>query len=135
MLIQRWKKIALEKCSKLCHYGRMKPETFGLQATVTGGGLPEEWQTLLASQASTLAALLSRMQTAVGTMRQQQAPVARWQALAAEAERVLTAQAQERRGLGDQHPSRDQAAQQAGHTPRSSKGLGTPWPPCCTTWV
>src|SRR5262249_26520368 len=23
----------------------------------------------------------------------------------------------------------------AAHTPRSSSGLGTPWPPCCTTWV
>jgi hypothetical protein len=21
------------------------------------------------------------------------------------------------------------------HTPRSSKGLGTPWPPCCRMWV
>jgi len=62
---------------------------------MVGGGLPEEWQALLATQASTLTALLSRMQTAAATLRRRQAPAARWQALAAEAERVLTAQAQE----------------------------------------
>ena len=72
----------------------MKPEAFGLQAAGAGGDLPEAWQALIASQASTLAALLSRMQTAVATMRQREAPAARLQALAAEAERVLTAQAQ-----------------------------------------
>jgi len=33
---------------------------------------PAEWQALLASQASTLAALLSRMQTAAATLRQRQ---------------------------------------------------------------
>ena len=27
------------------------------------------------------------------------------------------------------------SGQQANHTPRSSKGLGTPWHPCCRTWV
>src|SRR5262249_42056424 len=50
-------------------------------------------------QASTLATLLSRMQTAATTLRQQQAPAARWQALAAEAERMLTAQAQQQVSL------------------------------------
>ena len=107
---------------------RMEPSTFGLQAAGAGGGLPAEWQALLASQASTLAALVSWVQTAAVTLRPRQAR-------AAEAERVLTAQAGERRVLGDQHPSRDQTGKQAGHTPRSSKGLGTPWPPCCRTWV
>ena len=66
----------------------MKPSTFGLQAAGAGGEIPEEWQALLASQASTLAALLSRMQTPAATMRQRQA-------LAVEAVRVLTAQARE----------------------------------------
>jgi len=55
----------------------MEPSMFGLQAAVAGGNLPEEWQALLASQASTLAALLSRVQTAVATMRQREAPAAR----------------------------------------------------------
>jgi hypothetical protein len=54
-----------------------------------------------------LAALLSWMQTAIETMHRRQAPVARLQALAAEAERVLTAQAQEQvmleRELGQLH--------------------------------
>jgi hypothetical protein len=49
----------------------MKPEAFGLQVVGSDGDLPEEWQTLLASQASMLAALVSRMRTAVATMRQQ----------------------------------------------------------------
>jgi hypothetical protein len=87
-------KIALEKRSKLCHYGRMTPEAFGLQAAVTGGDLPEEWQALIAAQVSTLAELVSRMQTTVATLRRQQAPAAQLQALAAEAEGMLTAQAQ-----------------------------------------
>jgi hypothetical protein len=64
---------------------RMHPPPFGVQATVAGGALPEEWQALLAAQASTLAALLSRMRTAVATMRQRQAPAAQLQALAVEA--------------------------------------------------
>ena len=74
---------------------RMEPSTFGLQAAGAGGEIPEEWQALLASQASTLTALLSRMQTTAATMRQRQAPAAQLQALAAEAEGVLTAQVQE----------------------------------------
>jgi hypothetical protein len=35
----------------------MTPEAFGLQAAVTGGNLPAEWQALIASQASLLATL------------------------------------------------------------------------------
>ena len=66
----------------------MTPAAFGVQAAGAGGDLPEEWQALLVTQASMLTALLSRMQTTAATMR-------RRQALAAEAERVLTAQAQE----------------------------------------
>jgi len=120
---------------------------FGMQESVTGGDLPEEWQALIASQASTLAALLSRMQTAAATMRRRQAPATRWQALAVEAERVLTAQAQGqshvahegcnepdprrrwrrpavggegRLGLGDQYPSRDLSREG-----RHRRGLGT----------
>jgi hypothetical protein len=77
----------------------MEPSTFGLQAVGAGGDLPEEWQALIASQASTLASLLSRVQMTVATLRQRQAPAARWQALAAEAERVLTAQAQQQVSL------------------------------------
>ena len=72
----------------------MTPEAFGLQAAVTGGDLPEEWQALIASQASLLATLLTQIQTTAATLRRQQAPAAQWQALAAEAERMLTAQAQ-----------------------------------------
>ena len=68
----------------------MHPPTFGLQTAAAGGDLPEEWQqALIVSQASTLAALLSRMQAAVATLRQRQPPAARLQALAVEAERVL----------------------------------------------
>src|SRR5438876_625872 len=127
----------------------MTPETCGLQAAGAGGDLPDEWHTLVRQQASTLAALLSRVQTTAATMRERQAPAVQVQALAAEAERVLTAQAQRqvnvaqdgcnepdprgwwrlptvggegRRELGDQQPSRDQAGKQADHTPRSSKG-------------
>lgn len=68
----------------------MKPETFGLQAAAAGGDLPEEWQVLIVSQASTLAGLLSRMQTAAATMRRRQAP----------AERIVQMNAAELRELG-----------------------------------
>ena len=128
----------------------MDSPPFGVQTAVAGGDLPEEWQALFAHQAAVLVALLSRMRTAAAAMRQ------------APAERVLTTQAQGkvnvaqdgcnesdqrrrwrlpavggqgRRVLGDQQPSRDQTGKNDDHTPRSSKGLGTPWPPCCTTWV
>src|SRR5262245_5952364 len=77
----------------------MDSPTFGLQATGAGGDLPEEWQALIASQVSTLVALLSRIQTTAVTLRQRQAPAAQLQALAAEAERVLTAQAQQQVSL------------------------------------
>jgi hypothetical protein len=59
-------KIALEKCSTLCHDGRMTPEAFGLQAAVMGGDLPAEWQALMQSQASLLATLLTQIQTTGG---------------------------------------------------------------------
>jgi hypothetical protein len=87
-------KIALEKGTKLCYCSRMHPPTFGLQAAVTGGDFPAEWQALIQSQASLLATLLSQIQTTAATLRRQQAPAAPWQALAAEAERMLTTQAQ-----------------------------------------
>ena len=73
--------------------------TTGLQATGAGGDLPEEWQALIAFQVSILTALLSRMQTAIETLRQRQAPATQFQALAAEAERVLIAQAQQQVSL------------------------------------
>jgi hypothetical protein len=73
---------------------RMHPPMFGLQAAVTGGAPPEEWQALITSQASMLATLLTQIQTTAATLRRQQAPAAQWQALAAEAERMLTAQTQ-----------------------------------------
>jgi hypothetical protein len=46
----------------------MKPEVFGVHAAGPRGDFPEEWQALMASQASTLAALLSRMQIAAATI-------------------------------------------------------------------
>jgi hypothetical protein len=73
---------------------RMEPSTFGLQAACASGDLPEEWKALIASQASLLATLVTQIQTTVATLRRQQAPAAQWKALAAEAERMLTAQAQ-----------------------------------------
>src|SRR5262245_48732799 len=73
---------------------RMRPTTFGLQMAKAGGDLPEEWQALITSQASLLATLLTQIQTTVATLRRRQAPATQWQALAAEAERMLTAQAQ-----------------------------------------
>ena len=83
-------KIALAKCSMLCHHGRIQPEALAckrlwLVATSLRSGR-------LASHASTPATLLSRLQT---TVRRRQAPAARLQALMAEAERVLTSQAQQ----------------------------------------
>jgi hypothetical protein len=72
----------------------MQPETCGLHVAGPGGDLSEEWQVLVMKQALTLAALVSRMQTTVATRRRGQAPVARGQARAAEAKRVLTAQGQ-----------------------------------------
>src|SRR5262245_26638371 len=72
----------------------MEPSMFGLHAAGSDGNLPEEWRALIASQASLLATLLTQIQTTAVTLRQRQAPAAQWQALAAEAERMLTAQAQ-----------------------------------------
>ena len=78
---------------------RMDSPTFGLQATGASGDLPEEWQALIASQVATLVALLSRIHTTAVTLRQRQAPAAQIQALAVEAARVLTAQAQQQVSL------------------------------------
>jgi len=77
----------------------MDAPPFGLQTTGAGSDLPEEWQALIAAQAATLAALLSRVHTTAATLRQRQAPAAQLQALAVEAERVLTAQAQQQVSL------------------------------------
>jgi hypothetical protein len=87
----------------------MESSTFGLQVADAGGDLPKEWQALIASTTSMLGALLSRMRTTAVTQRQ--------------------------RVLGPQQPSRDPTGTQADHTRGSAKGLGTPWPPCCRTWV
>ena len=78
---------------------RMDSSTFGLQTAGAGGDLPEEWQALIASQAATLGALLSRIHTTAAALRQRQAPAAQVQALAVEAERVLTAHAQQQVNL------------------------------------
>ena len=51
----------------------MKPEVLGARAAGAGGDRPLAWQALLASQASTLVALSSRVQTAVAIKRQRQA--------------------------------------------------------------
>jgi hypothetical protein len=67
-----------------------EPSTCGLQVAGAGGGLPEKGQALLAHQAAVLVALLSRVQMAAASMCQREAPAARWQALAVEAELVRT---------------------------------------------
>jgi hypothetical protein len=95
MLVQRCKRLLWKSAASYVTMARMDSPPFGLQATVAGGNLPKEWQALLAHQAAVLTALLSRMQTAVATMRQRQASATQVQALAVEAEGVLTAQAQE----------------------------------------
>jgi len=94
-LIATLEKIVLEKYHALCHDDLHGFPTFGIRTAGARGDLPQEWQALLASQAATLAALVSRMQTAAAALCQRQPPAAWWQALAAEAERVLTVQAQE----------------------------------------
>src|SRR5207249_1416702 len=69
ILLQRDKRSLWKSAARYAMIARMEPSPFGVQATVASGELPAEWQ----------------------------APAAQWQALAAEAERVLTAQAGERR--------------------------------------
>jgi len=76
----------------------MTPSTFGLDADVPEVALDPEWRALVRQQARTLAGMLQRFQTAVAGVPDRpdalQHKTLRLQALAAEAERVLTAQAQ-----------------------------------------
>jgi hypothetical protein len=82
----RPKRLLWRRVQTYATLARIEPSTFRLQAAGAGADLPEEWHTFIASQASTLAALLSRMPRAVAIMCRRYAPAARWQALAAEAE-------------------------------------------------
>ena len=75
-------------------------------------------QVCVRQQASTLAALLSRIETAAVTLRRRQAPAARWQSLTAEAERVLTAQAQKQVHMA----TRGDTSQA-----HAASGAGPPW--------
>lgn len=74
------------------------PSTFGLQGEVPDVDLDPEWCALLSQQACTLAGMLQRLQHAVAGVQQRtdarRDATARVHALAADAERLLTAQAQ-----------------------------------------
>lgn len=74
------------------------PKAFGLQETLPGEDIPEEWRVLLAEQARTLAGMLHRVAQAVTTIHtrpdRKQERVQRLQRLLTEAERRLTALAQ-----------------------------------------
>ena len=81
----------------------IRPSTFGLQAAVLDVDLDPEWRALVRQQARTLAGMLQRIQTAVAgvpdrTDARRQA-TARVHALAADAERLLTVQAQQQVSL------------------------------------
>ena len=73
------------------------PSTFGLQTAVPD--VDVEWRALVRQQACTLAGMLQRLQNAVAGVQQRtdarRHATARVQALAADAERLLTAQAQQ----------------------------------------
>ena len=75
------------------------PSTFGLQAEVLDVDLDPEWRALVSQQACTLAGMLQRLQIAVAGVPQRtdarRPATARVQALAADVERLLTAQAQQ----------------------------------------
>ena len=75
------------------------PSTFGLQAEVLDVDLDPEWRALVSQQAHTLAGMLQRLQHAVAGVPQRtdarRQATARVHALAADAERLLTAQAQQ----------------------------------------
>ena len=75
------------------------PSTFGLQAEVPDVDLDPEWCALVSQQACTLAGMLQGLQHAVARVPQRtdarRHATARVQALAADAERLLTAQAQQ----------------------------------------
>ncbi len=79
------------------------PSTFGLQAAVPDVDLDPEWRALVSQQACTLAGMLQRLQTAVAGVQQRpdarRHATARVHALAADAERLLTAQAQQQGSL------------------------------------
>src|ERR1700694_1803054 len=72
----------------------MPQHAFGLQDDVPDADLDPEWRALVRQQAHTLAAMLQRIQTAVagGSHR---TDTRQLHALAADAERLLTAQAQQ----------------------------------------
>ena len=76
----------------------MNPRTFGLSADVPEAVLDPEWRALVRQQARTLAGMLQRLQHAVAGVPQRtdarRHATARVHALAADAERRLTAQAQ-----------------------------------------
>ena len=75
------------------------PSTFGLQVEVPDVDLDPEWCALVRQQACTLAGMLQRLQIAVAGVPQRtdarRPATARVHTLAADAERLLTAQAQQ----------------------------------------
>ena len=79
------------------------PSTLGLQAAVPDVALDPEWRALVSQQARTLAGMLQRFQTAVAGVHDRpdalQHKTLRLQALVTDAERLLTAQAQEQVSL------------------------------------
>ena len=79
------------------------PSTFGLQVEVPDVDVDPEWRALVRQQACTLAGMLQRIQTAVAGVPDRtdarRHATARVQALAADAERLLTAQAQQQVSL------------------------------------
>jgi len=81
----------------------MTPRTFGLSADVPEAALDPEWRALVRQQARTLAGMLQRLQTAVAGRPHRpgalQHKTLRLQALVADAERLLAAQAQEQVSL------------------------------------
>ncbi len=72
----------------------VNPRTFGLQDDVPEAAMDPEWHALISQQVHTLAAMLQRLQTAVAGGHRH-TDVLRLQALAANAEQFLTAQAQQ----------------------------------------
>ena len=77
----------------------MNPSTFGQYADAPEAALDPEWCALVRQQARTLAGMLQRIRTAVAGVPDRtdarRHATARVHALAADAERLLTAQAQE----------------------------------------
>src|SRR5712692_2084890 len=77
----------------------MTSHTFGLFADVPEAALDPEWHALVSQQARTLAGMLQRLQTAVAGVPQRtdarRHTTRGLQALVADAERLLTAQAQQ----------------------------------------